>query len=576
MDCGRGRVRQAAPLTVSFVAAVGAGIALAVLLGCAREAPASKARFHFVDVAPVSRIDREVFAGRPDKDHLLDSIGTGCAFLDYDSDGLLDVYIVNAWRLEGDRVVERGRSALYRQEADGRFTDVTDVAGVGGLGRWGQGVVAVDYDGDGHVDLFVTNFGANLLYRNRGDGTFEEVAARVGLESPGWNTGAAFFDANGNGRLDVYIAKYIEASLEEVLATKPTQTWRGIMSVAPGPFGYPGEEDRFFVQEADGTFRDATVEAGMVDTVKGFGLGVRASDFDNDGDIDVYVANDSDANYLYRNEGDLVFREVATWTGAAYDRFGSGQASMGIAVGDATGDGWLDLVSTHFMEDYSTFYRALPDGFYEDATIEVGLAEPTRLPLSWGTEFVDLDNDGDLDLVVVNGHIYPQIDDHPETGQTYRQRNQIFENRDGFFVEVTDQAGPGFQQLLSSRGLAVGDFDNDGRIDLLITHLDAPPSLLRNESAAGAWLTVVCEVPLGAGTRVGTRVTVTAGGRTMLRDLDAGASYLSSHDPRLHFGLGEHEVVDRVEVRWPDGTRTVRENVPARQFLTIRKGVEPG
>ena len=296
--------------------------------------PAGASPYRFVDVAPEAGLTRVVLAGRPGKDHLLDSAGTGAAWLDYDRDGLLDCYVVNDWRIEGDKVVEKGKNALYRQRRDHTFEDVTDAAGVGGEGEWGAGVFVADYDADGWPDMLVTNYGKNVLYRNLGNGRFENVAARVGLESPGWNTGAAWFDADGDGDLDVYIAQYIDQPLSEILAAKPTLSWRGLEMVAVGPFGLKGAPDHFFRNEGAGRFVDATLEAGMEDKALAFGFSVRAADFDGDGDLDVYVANDSDPNYLYRNDGKGHFTEVATWTGCALDENGAAQASMGLAVGD--------------------------------------------------------------------------------------------------------------------------------------------------------------------------------------------------------------------------------------------------
>jgi hypothetical protein len=540
-----------------------------------RAAPAAPApvpaAFRFVDVAKQAGLDRVCLAGRPGKDHLLDSAGSGVAFLDYDRDGRLDVFLPNGWRLDGDRIVERGRFALYRGLPDGTFRDVTDEAGVAGDGRWGNGVVAADYDGDGWTDLFVTTFGANLLYRNLGNGRFENVAAKVGVESPGWNTAAVFFDADGDGDLDLYVAAYIEASLEDVLNATPTLDWKGLEKVAFGPFGLQGAPDHFFRQE-HGRFVDATEEAGLADRGLGFGFAARAGDFDDDGDLDLYVANDSDPNYLYRNDGRGHFTEVGVWSGCALDAQGAAQASMGIAAGDILGSGRMDLFVTNFSEDYKTLYRNLGGGLFDDASEETGVGPASWKFLSWGTAAGDFDSDGDLDLVVANGHIYPQIDRHPEIVGTYAQRNLLLENRGGRFVEVGENAGPGFADEAAHRGLAAGDFDNDGDLDLLVSRLDQPPLLLRNDTPQGAWLTVVCVPASGGPPPPGTTVRVTAGGRTWRRDVAAGDSYASSQDPRLHFGLGSAGRIDRVEVDWPDGTKSVRRDVAPRQFLTIRHG----
>ncbi len=574
----RARARGGAHARAAIAAAASVLLLLAAI-ACVHSAappvaaPAASAAvgFRFVDAAAPAGLTRALLAGRPGKDHLLDSAGAGAAFLDYDRDGILDVYLVNDWRIDGNRIVERGRNALYRGRPGGRFEDVTDAAGVDGGGRWGAAVVAADYDDDGWVDLLVTNFGPNTLYRNFGNGRFENVAPRLGIESPGWNTGAAFFDADGDGDLDLYIAAYIDVTVEDVLAARPTLSWKGLEKVAAGPFGMTGARDHFFRQES-GRFVDATVEAGLEDRGLAYGFAVRAADFDGDGDIDLYVANDSDANYLYRNEGNGTFREIGLWAGSALSAAGAAQAGMGVAVGDTAGTGRLDIVVTNFSEDNSTLYRNLGGGLFEDASEETGVGPATWRMMSWGAALADLDADGDLDLAIAAGHIYPQIDRHPEIIGTYRQTNMLLENAGGRFRDVTARAGPGFEIAESSRGLAAGDYDNDGDVDLLITNLDAPPTLLRNDTPGGAWLTIACVSRRGGPGPIGTVVTVKSAGRTLLRDIAAGDSFMSSHDPRLHFGLGDATRAEEVEVRWPDGSRTVRRDVPARQFLVIRQG----
>jgi hypothetical protein len=535
-------------------------------------AEAPRGPFHFTDVTREAGLAGvSVLSGRPGKDHLLDSAGTGAAFLDFDRDGRLDIYLVNGWRLEGAAVADRGRNALYRGRPDGTFEDVTGKAGVSGEGRWGSGVAAADQDGDGWTDLLVTNFGPNLLYRNRRDGTFEDVAARVGIAAPGWNTGAAFFDADADGDLDVYIAAYIDCTLDDVLRAQRTLDWKSLEKVAAGPFGMKGAADHFFRAEPGGRFVDVTVAAGFEDRALAFGFAVRAADFDGDGDQDVFVANDSDANYYFRNEGGGRFQELGLLAGCALNAAGSAQASMGVAAGDVNGDGHLDLFITTFAEDTSTLHRGLGNGLFEDVSAAWGLVQPTYVPLSWGAALADFDLDGDLDLAVANGHIYPQVDRHPQVNQTYAQRNTIFENRGQSFADVTAAAGPGFEMVRSSRGLAAGDYDQDGDVDLLYTSLDTPPALLRNDGRPGSWLTVVLEDAAGPLSVVGARVTVTAGGKTQRRDVAAGDSYMSTHDPRPHFGLGGAERVERVEVRWPDGGVTEVRDVSARQFLKVRR-----
>ena len=537
-------------------------------------ARAEKPQLHFEDISARAGLTRTLLAGRPDKDHLLDSAGSGAGWLDYDRDGWLDLYLVNGWKLRGSQVIEKGKNALYRNQGDGTFRDVTDRAGVGDRGHWGSGVAVADYDDDGWPDILVTNFGANVLFRNQGDGTFQDVSAQAGIQAPGWNTGAAFFDADRDGDLDLYIAAYINASLEDVLEARPSLDWKGVAKVAMGPFGLEGARDRFFLSDGKGRFQEATISAGLEDRGHGYGFGVRAGDFDDDGDCDLYVANDSDANYFYRNRGNGTFEEIGLWNGSALDVGGAAQAGMGIAVGDVHGDGLLDIFVTNFSEDFSTLYRGLGDGFFEDASIDSGLGKATYTRLSWGAAFADLDNDEDLDLAIAHGHIYPQIDLHPEIGMHYRQPNQLLLNSGrGTFQDTTSSAGPGFGIVESSRGLSMADFDNDGDMDLLFTNLDAPPTLLRNDTRGGNWLTVACRVPPGNGGTIGTSVFVSVGGRKQRRDLSSAGSFLSAHDPRLHFGLGSAEKADSVTVVWPDGSRTTIENVASNQFVEVEKGI---
>ncbi|GAB4236030.1 MAG: CRTAC1 family protein [Acidobacteriota bacterium] len=559
-------------LAVRLFAAAGAGRGAHPVTSSNPDALNHDSPFHFVDVTQEAGLDRIILAGRPDKDHLLDSAGNGVAWLDYDNDGWLDIYLVNAWRMEGSSVVEKGKNALYRNRGDGTFEDVTDRAGVGGEGHWGAGVAVADYDNDGDVDILVTNFGPNVLYQNQGDGTFRNVAARAGIESPGWNTGATFFDADGDGDLDLYIAGYITCTLAEVLAARPSLDWKGVAKVAVGPFGLDGAPDHFFLNQGDGTFREATVEAGMTDQTLGFGFAVRAADYDADGDLDVYVANDSDPNYMYRNEGGGRFQEVGLWTGCALDANGAAQAGMGLAVGDVNLDGLLDIFVNNFSEDYSTLYLNTGEGFFDDVSKEAGIGPPTFKSLSWGAVLADLDNDTDLDLVIANGHIYPQVDRYPEIGLSYNQRNQIFLNDGtGRFVEVTDRAGPGFALIQCSRGIAAGDYDNDGDLDLLYSNLDGTATLLRNDSRTGNWLIVDCRVPAGSGPLVGTELRAYVGEKLLLRDIASSDSYVSAHDRRVHFGLDAAQRVDRLEITWPDRQKTVLTHVAANQILNVRK-----
>ncbi|WP_165072735.1 CRTAC1 family protein [Paludisphaera rhizosphaerae] len=526
----------------------------------------------FVEVARSAGLTTMIHAGGPDKDHILESTGTGCAFVDYDGDGRLDVFLVNSWALDENpsQVRARGRNALYRNKGDGTFEDVSAKAGVDD-DSWGCGVSAGDYDGDGLVDLYVTNFGPNRLYRNKGDGTFEEVAARAGVADAGWGAGSAFFDADGDGDLDLYVANYIEATMDEVLAARRTTAWRDMVKVLAGPFGLRGGRDRFYRNNGDGTFRDATEEAGMTDTAESYGLGVLASDLDNDGDVDVFVANDSNPNFLYRNDGHGKFTEIGAWSGAGVNAGGVAQAGMGVDAADFDGDGLQDILLTTFAQDSATLFHNDGELAFQDVSVAVGLKAITYRALKWGCGFFDFDHDGDVDVVIANGHIYPQVDLSPELNENYRQLPFLLRNDRAKLVDVSREAGPGFQVAASARGLALGDYDDDGDLDLLMTAMDSPPLLLRNEAPiAGHWLKLRLLTARG-GPALNARAVVTLGGKAQLRELRSGSSHQSQNALELHFGLGAAAVVDRLEITWPGGGKTVMEHVEADRTLTLRQ-----
>ncbi|TNF70945.1 MAG: CRTAC1 family protein [Acidobacteria bacterium] len=515
----------------------------------------------FVDVAAEAGLEAPTWCGGLEKPHLLESGGTGLALFDYDVDGDLDLFLVNGWRLDRTEIAERGRNLLYRNEGDGLFRDVTERAGVGD-DQWGTGVTTGDLDGDRLPDLFVTSFGTDILYRNQGDGTFVPVAESPSVE--GWSTGAVFFDSDADGDQDLFVAGYVDATLEEVLFAEPTLVWEGL-NVMVGPFGLDGLGNHFFRNLGDGRFEDVTKESGLEDVGLFYSFAVSALDLDGDRDLDLYVTNDSNPNYLYRNNGAGVFEEVGLWSGAALDGMGNAQAGMGMAAGDLDNDGLPDLFVSNFWKDVSTFYRNLGDFIFEDATLELGLRQSTYLPLSWGTTLSDLDHDGGLEIFIANGHIFPQADQAPPSSQTsFRQANVLLLNEGGRFVDVSDRSGPGLEVVESSRGLAVGDIDFDGDLDLAVSNVDAPPTLLRNDSERrGSWLMIDAPEAL--------RVTVETGSRQLIRHRVIAASYVSVNDERFHLGLGKTDRVPKLTLLWPDGSQKVLTDVGVDRVLVFRR-----
>ena len=512
----------------------------------------------FVDVAAEMGVTAPTWCGREDKPHIMESNGTGLGFVDYDRDGDLDLYLVNGWRLQGAEIVERGRDVLYRNDGE-VFVDRTVASGLGHDG-WGSGLATGDIDGDGQVDLLVTNFGPDTLYRNRGDGTFEQVEDGPSID--GWSAGAVFFDAEGDGDEDLYLGGYIECTLEEVLHEEPSLDWEGL-KVMLGPFGLEGEANKYFENLGQGVFREATAEAGLEDVGLFYTFGIMALDLDGDLDLDIYAANDSNPNYVYDNHGDGTFQEVGLWSGAALDAMGAAQAGMGLAAGDLESDGRVDILVTNFQKDASTLYRNLGSFIFEDVTRNVRLDKPTFALLSWGTSLSDFDHDGDLDAFVANGHIYPQADLVPEISGGFRQPNLLLLDEQGTFVDVTEEAGPGLAVVEVSHGLAVGDMDQDGDLDMTVSNVDAPPTVLRNDSRGlGSWLLVDAPEAI--------RVEVQVGDNQLVRHRVVGGSFLSVNDPRHHFGLAEASAIERLTVLWPDGAKQQFRGLPADRQVNIR------
>jgi hypothetical protein len=529
-------------------------VAAALILAAAAPPAAGPptAQVRFVDVARQSGVIVANASGEEEKEYILEAHGAGVGWIDYDADGDVDLFVANGSRLRGYPPGQEPSDALYRNDG-GRFTDVTVRAGVADK-AWSFGVAAADYDGDGRTDLYVTQWGRNTLYRNRGDGTFEDATERAGVGDRRWGTSAAFADYDGDGWVDLYVANYVDFELGAVprRGSSPTCRWRGL-DVYCGPRGLRAAADVLYRNNGDGTFSDASARAGVSLREPLYGLGVSWADYDNDGDADLYVANDSTPNLLFRNNGDGTFAEMGTPLGCAYSGDGREQAGMGVDWGDYDGDGWLDLFVSNFSHDYYTLYHNEGGRRFSDASFRSGVAEPTLKSLGWSTRFADFDNDGWLDLFVANGHVYPQVAQEP-VGTLYAQRSQLFRNRgDGRLEEITESAGPAFAVPHLSRGAAAADYDDDGDVDLALTHLHEPPGLWRNEGAGGHWLSLRLR---GAGRNrdaIGARAEVTAGGRARIDEVRSGTGYLSQSDFRLHFGLGA-ETRAAVRVRWPDGS----------------------
>ena len=534
----------------------------------------------FVDGAPIVFEDRtpgsglEAFrhrSGSPEKTSILDVPSGGVALIDFDKDGWLDIYLVNGATRASLRGGEPApRAALFRNNHDLTFTDVTDRAGVANE-RWGFGVAAGDVDNDGWIDLYVTNYGPNRLYRNNHDGTFTDVAERMGVTAGGWSTGASFGDYDGDGRVDLFVAGYVEVDAERAPVSAVPCVYRG-QPVMCGPRGLPGARDWLFHNEGD-RFVDVTERSGVSDTAKYYGFAAAWIDIDDDGDLDLLVVNDSTPNYLYRNAGRGTFEEIGFPSAFAVNEDGREQAGMGLALGDYDNDGRVDAYITNFSDDSNTLRRNLGNGMFEDVTGRVGLRMPTLPFLGWGTAFLDYDNDGWLDLFVANGHIYPQVDRF-DWGMTWAQRPLLFRNRGGArFDEVPAAPASGLASLLTARGAAFGDLDNDGRIDIVINNHDQRPTLLRNVARSGHWISIALRGTAGdLGAAVGASVTLEREGQRLRRDIVSGASYCSQSDLRAHFGLGDATTVDRLVVRWTDGTRESFGLAGVDRIVTLTKG----
>jgi hypothetical protein len=512
------------------------------------------------------------FGGRETNKYLLETTGTGVAFFDYDGDGGLDVLLVNGTTLEGFPKGEEPRSHLYRNRGDGTFEERTPPAIRDNRG-WGQGVCVGDYDNDGRDDLYVTYYGQNRLYRNQGEGRFEDVTSRAGLTSPRlrWGTGCAFLDYDRDGRLDLFAANYIDLDL----ATAPVPEsglcrYKGVM-VACGPPGLPGAKNVLYHNLGDGRFEDVSERAGILNAGT-YGLGVSTLDFDDDGFTDLYVANDSNPSALYLNRKGAGFEDVAVLAGCAFSQDGKPQAGMGIAIGDYDHSGTLDIFKTNFAGDTSTLYSNSGDGFCDDRTFAGGVGLNTRW-LGWGTGFLDLDNDSWLDLFLVNGHVYPEVE-QLATEAGYKQRKVVYRNLgNGRFEDVTERLGPPLTTPKAGRGAAFGDYDNDGDVDVIVNNVHDAPDLFRLEAGnAHHWLLVKLVGTRSNRSAIGARVRLVLGSTVLVEEVRSGGSYMSQNDMRVHFGLGGAAGAERLEVRWPSGLTEAWTDVRADQILQLVEG----
>ena len=509
-----------------------------------------------------------------EKKYIVESMGGGVAMFDFDRDGWLDLYLLNSSTVEGALAGKaRPKAALYRNLGNGTFREVASAAGLADPG-WAMGVAVADYDNDGWDDLYVTCFGPNRLYRNRGNGTFEEVTKRAGVGDDRFSTGAAWGDYDRDGDLDLAVTNYVGFSLNDLpqFGKGPLCQYKNL-SVQCGPRGLPGAGDSLYRNNGDGTFTNVSAEAGVDDAAGYYGLGVVWSDLDEDGWPDLFIANDATPNYFYRNNRDGTFREDGLVSGLAVDENGLEQGCMGVALGDYDRDGRIDLFVTNFAEQYNTLYRNLGDGVFTDLSRASQVAAGSVPLVGWGTSFFDADHDGWLDLLVVNGHVYPQVEG-AFPGGAYRQPKLFYRNRgDGTFAEESTTRSTALAQRRASRGAAWGDYDNDGDLDLLVNELDGSPMLLRNEGGnrAGSWLSLKLEGTRSNRSAIGARVTLRAGSRRYVDEVRAGGSYLSHSDRRLHFGLGLATHVDEIQIQWPSGTVETLPRQDVNQFLTLRE-----
>jgi enediyne biosynthesis protein E4 len=531
----------------------------------------------YFDVAQQAGLTaRNVWGGIRHKRSIIETKGSGVAFFDYDNDGWIDIYLTNGNRLEAHWPPGKAPiSHLYKNNRDGTFSDVTEKSGLGTTG-WQTGVCIGDYDNDGWDDLFCCFWGHNILYRNNGDGTFTDVTHKAGLykDEWRWGSGCTFLDYDRDGRLDLFVCNYIKLLPMDIPSAKDTSycQWKGI-PVMCGPRGLPGGTNLLYHNDGDGTFTDVSEKSGILKTGPRYSITAVSYDFDNDGWPDIYIAVDSEPSILFHNNHDGTFTDVAVMAGCAYNNDGHEQAGMGVAVADYDCDGWFDIFKTNFADDTVNLYHNNGDGTFTDVALSAGVGINTQY-VAWGCGFIDYDNDGWKDILQVNGHVYPEVDQF-NFGETFKNPRIVYRNLgDGHFRDVSAEMGPGISERFSSRGAAFGDYNNDGDMDALILNLNDLPSLLRNEGGNKQnWIKIKLIGTHSNRTAIGTRVRVITGKHIQMDEVHGGTSVMSQSDLRLHFGIGRLDTVDLIEVKWPTTWKVERfRNVKANQILMIREG----
>jgi enediyne biosynthesis protein E4 len=540
-------------------------------------ASASTSPVQFVDVAREAGLNVPNVWGAADrKRYIIEAKGSGLAFFDYDNDGWLDVYLTNGSRL-GEKWPDgkAPTSQLFKNNRDGTFTNVTEKSGLARTG-WQTGVCVGDYDNDGFDDLFCCFWGHNILFHNNGDGTFTDVTRKAGIydDQIRWGAGCTFLDYDRDGHLDLFVCHYIKLDPAQTPgpADPPVCQWKGI-PVMCGPRGLTGDTNVLFHNNGDGTFTDVSEKAGILKPGPRYSITAVSYDFDNDGWPDIYVAVDSEASILYRNNHDGTFTDMAVIAGCAYSENGHEQAGMGVGVGDYDCDGWFDIFKTNFADDTCNLYHNNGDGTFSDVTFSSGVGINNRY-VAWGCGFVDYDNDGWSDIIQINGHVYPEIDTH-DIGQLYKNPRLVYRNMgNGQFKDVSSQMGPGITTPFSSRGAAFGDYDNDGDVDVLVLNMNDLPSLLRNDGGNKQnWIKLKLIGTACNRTAIGARVRVVTGTHSQMDEVHSGSSVMSQGDLRLHFGVGKAQLIDRIEVKWPTTQKIERFlRVKPNQILTIKEG----